>query len=90
MIIAHNPNRSLIHIFCLSLTGLLLVYSTIAVYGLFALESTNATELAAGLLRIAPVKAPCSNPNNSDSSSSPGSAAQFTFMKGWLRRFERK
>src|SRR5580692_10384511 len=53
MTIAHNPNRSLIHIFCLSLTGLLLVYSTIAVYGLFALESTNATELAAGLLRIA-------------------------------------
>lgn len=53
MIIAHNPNRSLIHIFCLSLTGLLLVYSTIAVYGLFALESTNATELAAGLFRIA-------------------------------------
>jgi SAM-dependent methyltransferase len=53
MIIAHNPNRSLIHIFCLSLTGLLLVYSTIAVYGLLALESINATDLAAGLLRIA-------------------------------------
>src|SRR4030088_3122882 len=53
MMNAHNPNRSLIDIFCLSLTGLLLVYSTIAVYGLFALESTHATELAAGLLRIA-------------------------------------
>jgi len=49
---AHNPNRSLIRIFCLSLSGLLAVYSTIAVYGLFQLESINAAELAIGLLRI--------------------------------------
>ena len=39
-----------------------------------------------GLERTAPVKAPCSNPNSSDSSSSPGSAAQFTLINGWLRR----
>jgi SAM-dependent methyltransferase len=50
---SHNPNRSLIRIFCLSLSGLLLVYSSIAVYGLFTLESIDATELATGLLRIA-------------------------------------
>jgi spermidine synthase len=52
---AHNPNRSLIRIFCLSVSGLLLVYSTIAVYGLFQLqlERVNAAELATGLLRIA-------------------------------------
>jgi hypothetical protein len=50
---AHNPNRSLIRIFCLSLSGLLFVYSTIAVYGLFQLETVNATELATGMLRIA-------------------------------------
>src|SRR5260370_7107914 len=49
----HNPNRSLIRIFCLSLSGLLFVYSTIAVYGLFQLESINAAELATGALRIA-------------------------------------
>jgi SAM-dependent methyltransferase len=49
----HNPNRSLIRIFCLSLGGLLCVYSTIAVYGLFAGESLDAAELAAGLLRMA-------------------------------------
>ena len=50
---AHNPNRSLIRIFCLSLSGLLLVYSTIAMYGLFQPESIGgATEFASGLLRI--------------------------------------
>jgi spermidine synthase len=55
MIIApHNPNRSLIHIFCLSLSGLLFVYSAIAVYSLFQLESINAADLVTGLLRIAP------------------------------------
>jgi len=53
MINAHNPNRSLIRIYCLSLSGLLFVYSTIAVYGLFQLETVNATELATGMLRIA-------------------------------------
>jgi SAM-dependent methyltransferase len=47
-----NPNRNLVRIFCLSLSGLLLVYSTIAVYGLFALESINASELSIGGLRI--------------------------------------
>jgi len=49
----HSPNRSLVRIFCLSLSGLLFVYSTIAVYGLFTLESIDATELAIGSLRIA-------------------------------------
>jgi hypothetical protein len=49
----HNPNRSLIHIFCVALSGLLLVYSAIAVYGLVALDSINATEFAIGVLRIA-------------------------------------
>ena len=49
----HNPNRSLIRIFCLSLSGLLLVYSLIAVHNLFELKDTNATELAIGVLRIA-------------------------------------
>ena len=42
----HNPNRSLIRIFCLSLSGLLLVYSLIAVHNLFELKDINATELA--------------------------------------------
>ena len=50
--VSHNPNRSLIRIFCLSLGGLLLVYSVIAVYGLFAPESGDTAELAAGLFRI--------------------------------------
>ena len=50
---AHNPNRSLVRIFCLSLSGLLAVYASIAVYGLFQLETVNAAELASGLLRIA-------------------------------------
>ena len=50
--VSHNPNRSLIRIFCLSLSGLLSVYSAIAVYGLFAPESGGAAELAAGLFRI--------------------------------------
>jgi hypothetical protein len=50
---AHNPNRSLIRIFGLALSGLLLVYSMIAVYGLVAPENMSATELAIGVLRIA-------------------------------------
>jgi SAM-dependent methyltransferase len=50
---AHNPNRSLIRIFCLSLSGLLSIYAAIAVYGLFQLESINAADLAVGLIRIA-------------------------------------
>lgn len=50
---SHNPNRSLVRIFCLSLGGLLFVYTTIAIYGLVTREGINATELATGLLRIA-------------------------------------
>ena len=38
---AHNPNRSLVRIFCLSLSGLLSVYTAIAVYGLFQLETID-------------------------------------------------
>jgi spermidine synthase len=49
---SHNPNRSLVHIFCLSLSGLLLLYSTIAVYRLFQLESIDAADLAVAGLRI--------------------------------------
>ena len=51
--IPHNPNRSLVRIFCLSLSGLLLVYAAIAAYGLFSPETIDATELATGVLRIA-------------------------------------
>jgi SAM-dependent methyltransferase len=48
----HNPNRNLIHIFCLSLGGLLFVYASVAVYGLFASERIDAAELAIGALRV--------------------------------------
>src|SRR6204780_1360020 len=48
----HNPNRSLISIFCLSLGGLLSVYTAIAVYGLFQPENISPAELAMGALRI--------------------------------------
>src|SRR5215472_6087705 len=50
---AHNPNRSLVRIFGLALNALLLLYSMIAVYGLFALEDFRTAELAIGLLRVA-------------------------------------
>jgi SAM-dependent methyltransferase len=50
---SHNPNRSLVHIFCLSLSGLLVLYSAIAVYDLVTRESATAAELAAGVVRIA-------------------------------------
>jgi SAM-dependent methyltransferase len=50
---SHNPNRSLVHIFCLSLSGLLVLYSAIAVYDLVSRESATAAELAAGVVRIA-------------------------------------
>jgi SAM-dependent methyltransferase len=50
---SHNPNRSLVQIFCLSLSGLLVLYSAIAVYDLVTRESASATELAAGVARIA-------------------------------------
>jgi spermidine synthase len=49
----HNPNRSLVRIFCLSLGGLLFVYTSIAVYSLLQLENSNTMELAVGVLRIA-------------------------------------
>jgi SAM-dependent methyltransferase len=51
--VPHNTNRSLIRIFCLSLSGLLLVYAAIAAYGLASPESINATGPGTGLLRIA-------------------------------------
>lgn len=50
---AHNPNRSLIRIFCLSLSGLLAVYAILGVINLFQLESANTAELAVGVLRSA-------------------------------------
>jgi hypothetical protein len=50
---SHNPNRSLVHIFCLSLSGLLVLYSTIAVYDLVTRESVTAGELATGVARVA-------------------------------------
>ena len=49
----HNPNRSLIRIFCMSLSGLLAVYASIALYGLWHLETATAGEVAAGAVRIA-------------------------------------
>ena len=36
---SQNPNRNLVRIFCLSLSGLLLVYAVLGVYGLVTLES---------------------------------------------------
>jgi spermidine synthase len=51
--VSHNPNRSLVHIFFVSLAGLLFLYAAIAVYGLVGLESFNATEVAVDLLRVA-------------------------------------
>src|SRR6266403_4753474 len=50
---SHNPNRSLVHIFCLSLGGLLVLYATIAVDDLATRESLHAAELAIGAVRIA-------------------------------------
>ena len=50
---SHNPNRSLVRSFCLSLGGLLFAYATIAVYVLLALENPGWAELAVGVLRIA-------------------------------------
>ena len=42
---AHNPNRSLVRIFCLSLGGLLSVYTAIAVYGLFQPENISTARI---------------------------------------------
>jgi SAM-dependent methyltransferase len=50
---SHNPNRSLVHIFCLSLGGLLMLYAAIAVYDLVTRESANAAEVAIGAIRSA-------------------------------------
>jgi spermidine synthase len=50
---SHNPNRSLVHIFCLSLSGLLVLYSAIAVYDSAARETLNAAEFAIDAVRIA-------------------------------------
>ncbi len=47
-----NPNRNLVRIFCLSLSGLLLVYAALGVYGLFELETINTAEVSIGVLRI--------------------------------------
>ena len=51
--VPHSTNRSLIRIFCLSLSGLLLIYAAVAAYSLASPESINLTEPAGGLLRIA-------------------------------------
>src|SRR3954453_2638269 len=50
---SHNANRSLVQLFCLSLSGLLVLYSAIAVYDLVTRESATAAELATGVMRIA-------------------------------------
>jgi len=50
---SHNPNRSLVQLFCLSLSGLLVLYSAIAVYDLVTRESASAAELATSVVRIA-------------------------------------
>jgi spermidine synthase len=50
---AHNPNRSLVRIYGMALSGLLSVYSMIAVYGVLAPESATAADLAIGMVRIA-------------------------------------
>jgi len=49
---AHSPNRSLVHIYCVSLGGLLFVYGAISAKGLFAAESLTATEFTTGVLRF--------------------------------------
>src|SRR3954453_2663876 len=50
---SHNANRSLVQLFCLSLSGLLVLYSAIAVYDLVSREGATAAELATGVVRIA-------------------------------------
>ena len=49
---ADNANRSLVRIFGVAISGLLCLYSMIAVYGLLALDHWTTTGLAVGLLRI--------------------------------------
>jgi spermidine synthase len=50
---AHDPNRSLVRIFCLSLGGLLFVYAAIAIHGLMMRQDAGAAEFAAGVVRSA-------------------------------------
>jgi spermidine synthase len=50
---SHNPNRSLVWIFGLSLGSLLVVHSAIAVHGLFQLPTVSASQLGVGLLQTA-------------------------------------
>src|SRR5215213_2691344 len=50
---SHNPNRSLVRIFCLALGGLLFVYTVIAIYTLMMRPDVGAAELAASVVRIA-------------------------------------
>jgi len=50
---SHNPNRSLVRIFCLSLGGLLFVYTAIAIYSLMMRLDVGAAEFAIALVRIA-------------------------------------
>ena len=50
---ADNPNRSLVRIFSLAMSGLLSLYSVIAYYGLLAPDHWTITALAVGLLRMA-------------------------------------
>src|SRR5947209_5265331 len=48
----HNSNRSLIRIFCLSLSGLLFVYATLAMYSVSQIASSQVAGLGIGVLRI--------------------------------------
>ena len=48
---AHNPNRSLIRIFCLSLCGLLLLYSMLSIHSVFQPDICG-IEMAIGVLRV--------------------------------------
>src|SRR4029078_11411165 len=50
---ADNPNRSLVRIFCLSLGGLLFVYTAIAIYTLMMRPDVGAAEFATSLGRSA-------------------------------------
>ena len=48
---AHNPNRSLIRIFCLSLCGLLLLYAMLSIHSVFQ-PDIRGIEMAIGVLRV--------------------------------------
>ena len=53
MTLPNNPNHSLVRIFGLALSGLLLFYSIIAIYRLSSLENWTVAELAVGSVRFA-------------------------------------